>query len=239
MTRVLITRAEPDASEFADACRAHGLDPIVSPVMRIEIEKTGLDLSDVGALAFTSANGVRAFVANSPERSLPVFAVGPVTGEAAKAAAFENVSMAGGDVEALVGHIASESALDGKAILHVAGADRAGDLVAALTARGIAARRQTLYRAEAAGALSRAAEAALGAESGLWVTFFSPRTVRLFLTLAEKAGLSSRLPDLRAACLSAAVADAASAASWGEIVVASDRTAESMLETIIDESARA
>lgn len=239
MTRVLITRAEPDASEFADACRSHGLDPILSPVMRIEIEKADIDLADVGAIAFTSANGVRAFAANSPQRSLPVFAVGTVTGEAAKAAGFEYVSLAGGDVEALAGHIASENALVGKVLLHVAGADRAGDLVTALTARGIAARRQTLYRAEAASALSAQAEASLRTESGLWVTFFSPRTVRLFLALAEKAGLASRLPEMRAACLSAAVAEAAAAVAWGGIVVACDRTAESMLETIIGEGDRA
>ena len=71
MTRVLITRAEPDASEFAAACRSRGLEPVLSPVMRIEIEKIEPDLSDVGALAFTSANGVRAFVPKMLEVGKP------------------------------------------------------------------------------------------------------------------------------------------------------------------------
>lgn len=239
MTRVLITRAEPDASEFAAACRLRGVDPVLSPVMRIEIEKTEPDLSDVGALAFTSANGVRAFAANSPQRSLPVFAVGPVTAAAATAAGFQHVSVAGGDVHALTDHIAAESALLDKAILHIAGADRAGDLVAMLGERAVAARRQTLYRAKATDMLSTKAVAALKGEPGLWVTLFSPRTATLFLALAKKAGLTAQLAQARALCLSAAVAQAASAVSWGETVVASDLTAQGMLETITGGGLRA
>ncbi len=239
MTHVLITRAEPDASEFAAACRSRGLEPVLSPVMRIQIEKIEPDLSDVGALAFTSANGVRAFAANSPERSLPVFAVGPVTANAATAAGFEHVSVAGGDVHALTNHIVSESAFSDKAILHIAGADRAGDLVAMLGERGVAARRQTFYHAKAEDALAAEAVAALKSESGVWVTLFSPRTATLFLALAEKAGLTAQLSRARALCLSAAVAQAASAVTWGEIVVASGMTAQDMLETITNEASRA
>ncbi|MFC2951436.1 uroporphyrinogen-III synthase [Marinicaulis aureus] len=239
MTSVLITRAEPDASEFAAECRLRGLDPVISPVMRIEIEKTEPDLSDVGALAFTSVNGVRAFAANSPERSLPVFAVGPVTAAAATAAGFQQIGVAGGDVHTLTNHIAAESALLGKAILHIAGADRAGDLVAMLGERSVAARRQTLYHAKAEDMLSAEAVAALKGEPGLWVTLFSPRTATLFLALAEKAGLTSQLAQARALCLSAAVAQAASAVIWGETVVASDLTAQGMLETITGGGPRA
>ncbi|WP_428407442.1 uroporphyrinogen-III synthase [Hyphococcus sp.] len=239
MTSVLVTRAEPDASDFAAACRAAGLIPILSPVMRIEIEKTSVDLAGVGAIAFTSANGVRAFAANSAERALPVFAVGPVTAAAAEAAGFKDIHAAGGDVAALASHIASESALGGKAILHVAGADRAGDLILALKSEGIAARRQTLYRAEAEDALSAEAVAALKDSDGLWVTLFSPRTARLFLGLAEKAGLLPQLSGARAVCLSEAVAEAASKAAWGEIAVAPDHTGESVIGTICEAERRA
>ncbi|WP_375204909.1 uroporphyrinogen-III synthase [Hyphococcus sp.] len=240
MTTVLVTRAEPDAGDFAELCRTRGLVPVLSSVMRIEIEKAAVDLAGVGALAFTSANGVRAFGANSTERSLPVYAVGPVTAEAAKAAGFQQVTAAGGDVAALADCIASESGFGGKAILHVAGADRAGDLVTMLKHKGIAARRQTLYQAKAEEALPPAAAETLKGEPGLWVTLFSPRTARLFLDLSEKAGLAPQLIRARAVCLSDAVAQAArEGAGWADIIVAQDRNAQSMIETICAAKPRA
>lgn len=233
MTRVLVTRAEPDASDFAAACRAAGLEPVLSPVMRIEIETAPVDLKGVSALAFTSANGVRAFAANSHQRSLPVFAVGPVTAKAAADAGFETIHVAGGDVEALASHVASESAYAGKEILHIAGADRAGDLMAMLKARGLASQRQSLYRAAPEDALSKAAAAAIVEGQGLWVTLFSPRTAALFLDLVGRAGLLANLSGVRAVCLSEAVAQAAAGAGWREVVIAPDRTAQSVIDAVL------
>ncbi len=231
--RVIVTRPEPDAAAFADLCRAHGLDPVLSPVMTIEIESAPVDLSgdlaDAGTLAFTSANGVRAFAAKATMRDLPVFAVGAVTAEAAKAAGFENVQAAGGDVDSLAAHIASEKELAGKGVLHIAGENRAGDLVALLEKHGIPARRRTLYRAVPAEALTEAATAALKDEKAdLWVGLFSPRTARLFVALAERAGLAAALGRTRAACLSEAVAEAAGE-GWAARPAAPERSAESLV----------
>lgn len=230
--RVLVTRAEPDGQIFADQLRAAGFDAILAPVMRIEIVKAEIDLNGISALAFTSANGVRAFTANCARRDLPVFAVGPVTAEAATAAGFRKISAAGGDVGSLANHIAAESASVGLGLLHAAGEDRAGDLVALLGARGIAARRQTLYRAAPIETLSPDVIALMAQENGLWVTLFSPRTAKLFLDLAGEAGLGPRFAAMSAACLSEAVAEAASAASWSEVAVAADRTAAGVLELL-------
>ncbi len=237
--RVLVTRAEPDGQIFADQLRAAGFDPILAPVMRIEIARAEIDLNGIGALAFTSANGVRAFAANCARRDLPVFAVGSVTAEAATASGFPNVSAAGGDVGSLANHIASESAVTGNGLLHVAGEDRAGDLVALLAEKNIAARRQTLYRAAPIETLSPAVIAIMAQESGLWVTLFSPRTATLFLELADRAGLTPRLAVMRAACLSEAVAAAAAPIRWAGVGVARDRTAAGILELLAAQGKRA
>lgn len=230
--RVIVTRPEPDASAFAGLCRAHDLEPVLSPVMSIEIEAAPVDLSGAGVLAFTSANGVRAFAVNSAVRDLPVFAVGKVTADAARAAGFSGVHVADGDVESLADCIASENAIAAKGLLHIAGEDRAGDLVALLAARGIPARRQTLYRAAPAAVLSGAAVAALKDENqSVWVSLFSPRSARLFVALAERAGLCAELGRARAACLSAAVA-AAAGPGWAGAAVAPERTAESLVALI-------
>ena len=239
MTRVLVTRADPDGQIFAEQCRAAGFDPVLAPVMRIEIASAKINLGEVSALAFTSANGVRAFAANSARRDLSVFAVGPVTAEAANAAGFEKISAAGGDIESLASHIASERGLTQKGVLHIAGGNRAGDLEALLKEQGVAARRQTLYEAVAMETLSPEAIAVMAGKSDLWVTLFSPRTAMLFLNLAEMAGLKAQLATMRAACLSKAVADAASRGQWAEVKVAPDRTAMGVLRLLEAQAKRA
>jgi uroporphyrinogen-III synthase len=62
-------------------------------------------LAGVHALAFTSANAVRAFAGLEARRDLPVFAVGGATAEAARAAGFGAVEDAAGDVQALADHL--------------------------------------------------------------------------------------------------------------------------------------
>ncbi len=145
--RVWITRAEPGASATAERVSALGHTPVIAPLMRIEpVEAPQIDLRGVAALAFTSANGVRAFAAAEPSRTLKVFAVGAGTAAAAKAAGFRDVLSADGDVAALAQRIAARKLeLGGGAVLHPGAAEPAGDLVGDLTAAGIQARGLTLY----------------------------------------------------------------------------------------------
>ncbi|GAB4532629.1 MAG: hypothetical protein Kow00133_20900 [Amphiplicatus sp.] len=237
---VIVTRPEPDASRFAAAARRAGLEPIVSPTMRIVFRPRAPDLDRVGAIAFTSANGVRAFAAAAaipPET--PVFAVGPASAEAARDAGFADVAAAGGDVASLAQMIgeAHQAGRIAGAVLHVCGSDRAGDLVAALAQAGAAARRAVLYEARASEGLAPAAVEALkgaaDAAPGPWVALFSPRTARMFLDQVRDAGLEDRLAAARAACLSEAVAEAAGAARWREIAVAPAPTAETMIALLM------
>lgn len=145
--RVWITRAEPGASATAERVSALGHAPVIAPLMRIEpVEAPQIDLRGVAALAFTSANGVRAFAAAEPSRTLKVFAVGAGTAAAVKAAGFRDVLSADGDVAALARRIAARKLeLGDGAVLHPGAAEPAGDLVGDLTAAGIQARGLTLY----------------------------------------------------------------------------------------------
>jgi len=232
--RVLVTRAEPDASAFAALCREHGLTPVMAPVTAIETYEKPVDLAGIGALAFTSANGVRAFAANEARRDMPVFAVGAVTAEAAKAAGFKDVAAADGDVESLARHIGAERDKADQGVLHIAGADRAGDLVALLKGEDIESRRLTLYEARPVRSLPDDVTQRIKTDPPEWASFFSPRTARLFLQLARAAHATGRLSEIRAACLSGAVA-AAAGGKWRERRVAPDKTAESLVEMIADD----
>ena len=64
--RIWVTRAEPGASATAGRLRALGLDPLVSPVLEVRPLEAAIDTDGAAALAFTSANAVRAFAAREP-----------------------------------------------------------------------------------------------------------------------------------------------------------------------------
>ena len=234
--KVIITRPSPDAEDFAALIAGAGVEAILSPVMAIRAREGEVDLEGVGALAFTSANGVRAFAAKTPSRALAVFAVGAATAAAARAAGFQRVEAADGDVDSLAALIAKSK--PSSPVLHLAGSERAGDLVAALGGKGVSARRAVIYDALECAALAPAAAAALRENpADCAVVFFSPRSARLFLSQARKEGLSDRLADATALCHSAAVAAAAGDACWARIVIADALNAEAMARLVAVEAA--
>ncbi|MCA8895771.1 MAG: uroporphyrinogen-III synthase [Amphiplicatus sp.] len=232
--RIIVTRPAPDAEAFAALARTAGFEPVLSPVMAIDFGKAPPSLKGVGALAFTSANGVRAFCGLSGDRSLPVFAVGAMTAEEARRDGFENVIAAGGDVASLTEAIAA--APTSGDVLHIAGAERAGDLVAALETRGVGARRAVLYEAVPVTSLADEAVASLAGEPAAEAAaLFSPRSASLFIALVRQAGLEARLADVVAACLSEAVADAVRGVQWKSVVIAGERNSESLLAALANE----
>jgi uroporphyrinogen-III synthase len=162
--KIWITRAQPGAEVTAERVRALGHEAIVAPLLAVKpLADVEVDLGGVAALAFTSANGVRAFADLSGERNLRVFAVGAATANAARAAGFRLVLSADGDVEALAEGIAKRRGELRGAVLHSGAAEPAGDLVGALNALGVEARQLVLYEttpvklpAETAGQLVQA-----------------------------------------------------------------------------------
>lgn len=226
---VIVTRAAAEAESFAARLQSAGVPAVVSPVIEIEIADCAVDLAGVGALAFTSSNGVRAFAQNAAERRLPVFAVGEATAETARGAGFTAVQIAGGDVEALAALIIARRGDVSGAVLHAVGRDKAGDLVGALEKAGIAAKTQVLYAARPAAALAPQAERLIAnARADDAVAFFSPRTAALFVELCARRNLKDAALGLTALCLSDAVAQAAEAAGFSRVRAAPARNADAM-----------
>jgi len=144
--KIWITRAQPGADVTAERVRAMGHDAVVAPLLEVRLlPEATVDLSGVVALAFTSANGVRAFADKSGERALKVFAVGAATALAARKAGFKSVLSADGDVLALAEGIAARRNELRGVVLHPGAFDLAGDLVGALEKHRVEARRLTLY----------------------------------------------------------------------------------------------
>jgi uroporphyrinogen-III synthase len=185
--KVWITRAQPGADATAARVRALGHEPFVAPLLAVERRPPGpVDLAGVGALAFTSANGVAAFCETVADRSLPVFAVGAATASAARASGFRRVLSADGDVAALAEGIVARRGELGGAVLHPGAAEPAGDLVGALEARGIEARRLVLYDTAPTTLTGEQAAALPGLDIAL---VHSPKAARVLADLARDAPL--------------------------------------------------
>ena len=197
--KIWITRAQPAAEATAARVRALGHEPFIAPLLKVEpVEGVEVDLRGVCALAFTSANGVRAFIEATPERALRVFAVGAATAQAVRAAGFKNVLSADGDVEALAEGIAARKRDLKGCVLHPGAAEPAGDLVGALEARGIEARRLILY--DTGPAELAAEELAILPEIDA-VLLHSPKAAQALAAMLKE----QPLPRMRALCLSKAV----------------------------------
>lgn len=197
--KIWITRAQPAAEATAARVRALGHEPIIAPLLTVQpAEGVEIDLCGVCALAFTSANGVRAFIEATPDRSLRVFAVGPATAQVVRAAGFKNVLSANGDVEALAEGIAARKRDLKGCVLHPGAAEPAGDLVGALAVHGIEARRLILYDTVAADLTYDELAILTDVDA---VLLHSPKAAEALVQLLK----TSSLPKLRALCLSKAV----------------------------------
>lgn len=185
--RVWVTRAQPGAQATAERLAAMGHDAVVAPLLEVRACEAQVELDGVAALAFTSANGVRAFAGLCEDRSLPVYAVGEATAHAARQAGFSQVHSADGDVVAL-GELIGAASLKG-AVLAPGAKERAGDL------QGV--RPLSVYET---------VDCALSAD-------FDPETVDLVLVHSPKAGRAlaaflaqNPAPHLEALCISLAAA---------------------------------
>jgi uroporphyrinogen-III synthase len=197
--KIWITRAQPGADSTAERVRALGHEAIIAPLLAVRtLHDVQVDLRGVAALAFTSANGVRAFSDLSAERSLRVFAVGAATAQAARAAGFRRVLSADGDVDALAEGIGLRRGELRGAVLHPGAAEPAGDLAGALEKHGVEARRLILYETAPVKLEADAARQLIQADAAL---LHSPRAAQVLAGLLKVYPA----PKLRALGLSKAV----------------------------------
>jgi uroporphyrinogen-III synthase len=203
---------------------------VTAPLLEVRALSFATALDGVAALAFTSPNGVAAYTAATAAPDLPVFAIGKATAQAARAAGFETVLSADGALEDLVALIASHApSLHGE-VLRPGAAEPAGDIVAALAARGVRARAAAVYEAqpsdpgEALGDLleGRTREPAA-------VLVHSPRAAR---RLAEVVG--SRCLKAPAVCISAAAAEPLRAAGFETVVAAARPDEDALLARLVE-----
>jgi uroporphyrinogen-III synthase len=219
--QALVTRPREEAERLAAALAARGISALIEPLFKIVFrEGRAPDLSGVQAILCTSANGVRALARASRERDLPLLAVGDATAARARAEGFVRVESAGGALPDLARLAAERLRPEAGRLLHVAGGAVAGDLGALLVRHGFRVDRQVLYDACPSEALSPQAVAALRCGNIDFALFFSPRTARVFVALAEAAGVAEACRRVTALSISAAADAALAPLPWQARAVA-------------------
>jgi uroporphyrinogen-III synthase len=233
--RLLVTRPEPDAGRTAATLRARGHVVLILPLLRIEpMEQAAIDPGLFGALLVTSANAAAAVAQHArfaELRTLPVFAVGDRSAEAMRAVGFADVASAQGDVKDLASLVAARGKPAGS-LLYLAGADRSGDLVALLSARGFAVKTAVVYRAVAIGIPPAEALAAMtpGFDG---VLHFSRRTSEAYVDAARAGGLPGDAVGAPVHfCMSAQVAEPLIEAGAGDTRVPAEPTEAALLALI-------
>ena len=228
---VLITRPREQALELARQLAERGDTALIEPLLTIErVPGVTPQLEGVQALVMTSANAAPAL--SAPAKQLPLFAVGDATARAARRAGCSAVVSAAGSGADLARLVAQRCRPERGAILYLSGEDVRPGLAEELAAAGFALRRQVVYRAVAARALSPAAVEALRRRQVEAVLLFSPRTAQTFVELIVRHGLRDHLAATAAICLSAAVAQPCRELIWRAIHLAAGPQLGALLEAL-------
>jgi uroporphyrinogen-III synthase len=231
--RALVTRPKEDSEGVARELAGRGLDVMVEPLLDIvPVEVAVVDAEGAQGILVTSANGIRALARLHPGRDLPVWAVGDASGRVSRELGFSRVECAGGDVDSLAELVIRRADPQAGPLLHAAGTVTAGDLAGSLAAHGFSVRRQVLYRAATATALSPALREALAGGAIDLALFFSPRTARTFATLAVEAGVGDCLRTVAAYGLSANVSAELAPLPWRMLRQAAEPSQAALLAAI-------
>ncbi len=198
---VLITRPIDMALDFARMIAAQdsaSFVAFVAPLTEIRPMHAVVDLSDVTALIFTSANAVRQFSLRWNGRGMAAYCVGQTTAAAASRANMRVVS-AGRDVTHLE-HLIVKAAPKGR-LVHLHGVHVSGDLKGNLLKRSIEVESVVIYD-QITLPFEAWVDRKLEAGEIDVATFFSARAAQLF----AGAGNNWDLGKSTAICLSANVA---------------------------------
>jgi uroporphyrinogen-III synthase len=238
---LLLTRpaAGPDDDPFHAALLAAGHRVLSAPLLAVVPTGARPSFDGVQGLIVTSRNALKVLAAQEmPDAAfaLPLFAVGPSTAAYARALGFRYVMEGPGTGQALAETVRQTVIPAAGPLLHLAGETLAFDLKGALEESGFSVRVETVYRTEPATELPEAAASALRAGTLDGVVLMSPRTAKVYASLAESTGLLRHDPAPLLFCLSEAVARELGPPAGVRIAVAAAPNSQEMLALIAREA---
>jgi uroporphyrinogen-III synthase len=229
--RVLITRPEPGAARTAKRLQALGFKPVCLPLT--EIRPTFAELpagNDFDAVAFPSANAVRHArpALLRAVASLPAFAVGRSTAEAAADAGFESPTIGPGYGQGLATLMTSRLAR-GTRVAYLCGHVRTRGFEETLREAGIEVISVEVYNTVMLDYSDEELRAVLGNETFDSVLLYSRVAVRAFLKLTDRSVMLPLLDRVALICMSERVAEPLSSSGGERIRIAAEPDEEAML----------
>jgi uroporphyrinogen-III synthase len=205
---LIIVRPEPGNAASTANARARGLEVHSFPLF--ETAPVAWDPPDPAryvGVVMTSANAARLAGADLQRYThLPLYAVGDVTGDAAREAGFLSIVSGDGDVERLLGKIAT---LGLHRLLHLSGAD-----YHPFTPHGVEIEREIVY---ASNAIAPAPELLAALKRGGVVMLHSARAAKQLAAIVENHDIDPSA--LSIAAISANAAETAGA-GWNQVNIA-------------------
>jgi uroporphyrinogen-III synthase len=232
---VLVTRPNPGAAATAARLQALGFQPVVAPLLRIEtFARTLPAMETLRGILITSQQALPAL----PQiyHTLPLYAVGDATADAARLHGFTQIHSANGKADDLAALIIRDLPRGGLPLLLAAGANQGNRLKTILQAFGFEVMREEVYAARSVTVLPPAAAALLASDTDTdgWILLFSRETALCFRRICLAANLSARLSRFRLAAISHAVAEAVKDLPWASIRVAMDPHEKAVLALLND-----
>jgi uroporphyrinogen-III synthase len=218
---LFIVRPEPGNAASSTNARAHGLEVHSFPLFETaSVAWQAPDPARYVGVIMTSANAAR-LAGTDLQRftHLPLYAVGEVTGDAARDAGFISIVSGDGDVERLLGKIAT---LGLHRLLHLSGAD-----YQPFEPHGVEIERQIVY---ASNPIAPAPELLAALKQGGVVMLHSARAAKQFATITKSHGIDRSIIELAVISQNAA---AAAGTGWGEIKIAARPRDGALLDSAV------
>jgi uroporphyrinogen-III synthase len=231
MTRMLVTRPEPDAEATILRLRALDIDGIAGSLMVRQTLDISLPAADgFAALALTSTNGLRALAergALDAYRRLPVYAVGARTAFEAEGSGFARVTDAGGTLDELI-NVLSRAELRGP-VFYPAGRHLSADLAKSLAPFGVMVVTARIYDMVPVERLPQPVMDELETGGIAAALFYSRRTAELFVSAVADALGQAQRSNLAVLCLSEGVAEPLVEAHFNRVSLADRPDEEAMM----------
>lgn len=231
---MVITRPEPGLSETAQKISQLGWQPLLMPVMTIQVLPVDfIEIKTVQAIVFTSRQAVVPMVQqllaqHIVYQEIPVFTVGNITAKDARQAGFINVISADQDAVMLASLIRDQLSLDKGSLLFPSAKGQGQLLVSLLKQAGFIVSHYEVYQTEPVQALSATFLQALQAKKINSILFFSSETARFFMELFPDY-LISYLYSVQAIGISIKTKKILERVSWRSINIAGQPKTEEML----------
>ena len=238
--KVLVTRARDAGETTAQRLRERVHEPVLLPLIDYRDTGSALPERQFDAVAFTSAAAIAVLTERpsaewTPLLALPAFCVGEATASAAHKAGFKTVVTGPGNATGLTRTILDKFAGLRKParLLYLAPRDRAFDLSAALSGRGVEIAEIELYAAETVDPGEETLRSTLKACTGGAALLYSPRTAAHLVALATKYAAGDLLTGLTLIAISENVARAIAGHGLPDVLV-SEKPHEDGLFELLD-----